>query len=197
MKDSSELEQSKIQINTMKNLLLIFSVLLSTSLSASIAVSVTYGSYVGMNTMSFWNIDTVTVGYWESGSDIFTPLHSTDVTDGPFGTRLALGFYQDNDFDGDFFETPWLLVQRGVQTGYIQSLDWAPIALATAPSPPSQSTIVHSGTDTSSLLLKGGGLWVFGTNSLGGLDVGFIPEPSTYALIFGGLALAFVALRRK
>jgi hypothetical protein len=174
-------------------------VLLSTSLSASIAVSVTYGSYVGMGTMSFGNIDTVTVGYGEFGSDIFTPLHSTDVTDGPFGTRLALGFYQDNDFAFSFYfaETPVLQVQRGWQMGYIQSLEWGPIALATAPSPPSQSTIVHSGTDTSSLLLWGGGLWVFGTNSLGGLDVGFIPEPSTYALIFGGLALAFVALRRK
>ena len=146
--------------------------------------------------MTFGNIDTVTLGYY-SWDEYFIPLHSTDVTDGPAGTRIALGFYEDNDFafSSHSWDTPVLQLRRGQDTAYMQSSQWGPITLATSSSSPSQSNIVHFGTDTSNLIIYGA-VWVE-YNGLGGLDAFFIPEPSTYAIIFGGLAFGLVLLKRK
>ena len=187
----------------MKYLLLIFLLVLSGVTYASNSVSISYGSVANFGTVSFgssggYRVETVSLGFFEGGTDSFTSLDTTFVTEGPLGVPLAIGLYDSNDFS--YFGESLLLQlisKSGDMIGYVSSSSWPTITSSEASASPVHINMTLSVTDHSLLSFYGHAILSPAPNGLGGLDVVFLPEPSSYALIIGGLSLGILFLKRK
>ena len=162
--------------------------------AAAQQISITYGSFAGLNAMTFTNADSIAIGFLDG--DTFTSFDSATAVPGPLGVPgYANATWTSNSFTNDG-ESAIIQVTAGTDIGYVSSSTWTALASSASPAPPTGNTFTLIGSDASILSLTNMVVDP-GTTALGGLGLSVVPEPSTYALLAGFAAFIFVAIRRR
>lgn len=196
----------------------VLSLLAAISVSSSVLVAgvadIGYGSAAAAGGANFLNSTSVSLGYFDA--DTFSAdltgwnALATNSTDG-----VGTGWYYESlaslDTTAAEGSTAYLLFTTGSLNGFVTSASWDTFSGATPPATPPvlDYTIGASATAASLTTLAGTGATVTvtdgqGTDFAGGYNgdgVSFtlsaVPEPSSYALLGGLLALTCVMLRRR
>ena len=95
----------------------------------------------------------------------------------------------------------WILISDAALIGLVRANDWAVISGTEAPSTPTNLAYTFDSSDSSATVSTLGNVTI--TNNAGqggssGISMAIaVPEPGTFALIFGFMALTWVAIRRR
>jgi hypothetical protein len=156
--------------------------------------------------------DSVTVGYF--AGDVFsadlTGWNALDTnTSGALG-----GFFSNTTANTDTTAatglTAYLLIADDAYTGFVNLDSWASFSGTVAPALPAQLVFDIGASETSAsinafagvngsaiIVTVGQGTDFAGGFSGSGVSVQVVPEPSTYAVLSGLLALGYVMVRRR
>lgn len=160
-----------------------------------------FGSAVGFGGALFHSSNTIALGFFDSG--VFTSI-SGDIAVGndPFGNHgYANHSFSSNPVPASAIgQEMYIKLSQDYGDAYITDSGWATISATTPPAtPPLNAALIgHGNAGQISVALSGlDVVTVSGGIGGTGLSIGSIPEPSTYALILGAVALGFAFRRRK
>ena len=194
----------------MKKILLIAGIISASStltLSAQNIADIDYGSTPALGGALFYGTDaaqadSISVGYFSTGAaNIALTNWVTLATDSTFeaaGFNTASG--TDLDVTAGVNKDAWVLISDAGGNGLARLDSWVSISGGVSPSPKSSLDYTFGSTATVATIT---GINVTIADSAGqgaqgvSISVGVVPEPSTYALLVGALALGFVAIRRR
>ena len=189
---------------------------LSVSSSALVAgvANIAYGSAVEAGGANFLGSTSISVGYFTG--DVFSAdLTGWNALDSNSTDLVGTGFYSGSASSVDTTAgsglQAYILFTDGSLNGFVTSNSWANLSGTDSPAPPASLSYLIGSSDSDATLttFAGTGATVTVTNGqgsdfLGGysgtgvsIALSAVPEPSSYALIGGLLALGCVMLRRR
>ena len=160
----------------------------------------TFGSSIGFGGALFDNTNYITLGFFDS--NVFTAL-SDEVFVGidPFGNY---GF-ANNSFSANpvlasaIGETMYIKLSYGYGNAFVTDSSWSAISASTPPAtPPLNAALIGHNNASQLSFHSSGSSMLVSSGGIGGTGITLsIPEPSTYALILGLVALGFTYRVRK
>lgn len=193
-----------------KNLLLlaVMSALLPFAAVAQSIANIDYGSAPALGGGLFVGTDgnsaeSITLGYFSGSANADLTGWTALGTDTSFDTTG--GFNQaalsGADVTSAVGKEAWILITDASLTGLVRANDWANISGAAAPSTPTTLTYTFDSGDSAATVTTLGSITITdnaGQGGSSGISMTIaVPEPGTYALIIGALALVWVAIRRR
>lgn len=195
---------------TKKHLLLLagFIALLPASVIAQSRANITYGSAAAAGGGLFQgtdgnSADSITIGYFSGTANagltgwVALGAANTNFTTTTGFNNASLGSVNVTSAVG---KEAWILITDAALVGLVRANDWASITGFVSPTPPEPLTYVFDAADSISTVTTLGNVVVTnnGGHSGSGISMAIaVPEPSTYALLFGFMALTWVAIRRR
>lgn len=180
-------------------------VALSTTAFSQVA-NINYGSVAALGGALFQgsdgsSADSISIGYFTGSANAALTGWVSIQQDTSFNTSTGFNTGAGTNFDvsSAIGLDAWILVADGSESGLIRGNDWATISGATAPTPTPTLAYQFGDSYSSSNVTILGDIAV--TNNAGqggtGISVSVVPEPSTYAMLAGALALGYVMVRRR
>lgn len=182
--------------------------LLPVAVSAQTQANIDYGSDPALGGGQFQgtdgnSADSITLGYFSgtANADLtgWTTLAPADTSFGN-STGFNATSISSADVTSAVGKEAWILITDAALIGLVRANDWASITGVAAPGTPATLTYVFDAADTTSTVTTLGNVTVTDNGGLGGSGISMaiaVPEPSTYALLIGCLALGWVAIRRR
>jgi len=186
----------------MRKIIFLLSITAITPLSSQVQnADFSFGSAVGIGGALFDTSNTIALGFFDS--DVFTSI-SGDIAVGndPFGNYgyANYSFSASPVLTSAIGKTMYIKLSQDVGPSYITDSSWSIVSSAYPPTPAplNNYTIGHGNAGNISVSLFGADVSV-ASGGIGGtgLNIGWVPEPSSYALIAGFATFFVVALRRK
>ena len=146
--------------------------------------------------------DSITLGYFDATANAALTGWNALVVDSDFNTTTGFNIGAVTNFDvaAASGKAAWILVTDGVLNGLVRANDWVNISGSIPPAPTTQLVYQLDTNDSTSTVTTLGNVIVTDSAGQGGTGILVavaVPEPGTYALILGALALTWVALRRR
>lgn len=182
--------------------------LLLSNLVAQDFANISYGSNPTPGSALFLGIDaaaadSISIGYFSGTANALGTGYTTLDTSTSFNSNVT-GFNgpttSNTDVTSSSGKDAWIQVVDGSLFGFINMSDWASISGAPAGNTPTPLDYTIVGVNNNNLstfgldVTEGGG---FQGSGYSFKLAAVVPEPSTYALLVGALALGFVAIRRR
>jgi hypothetical protein len=183
----------------------------SSLLGQSIA-NINYGSASALGGSLFQgadgnNVDSISIGFFSAAAAADLTGWTSFATDSVFATTTGFNAGAESNVDVTAASglDAWVLIADGSLSGLVRANDWASYSGVASPGTPAPLSFQFDSADTAAgvSFLAGAGTTVTITNGggQGGSGLGFqltaVPEPSSYALLGGLLALGCVMLRRR
>ena len=195
---------------TKKHLLLLagFIALLPASVIAQSRANITYGSAAAAGGGLFQgtdgnSADSITIGYFSGTANagltgwVALGAANTNFTTTTGFNNASLGSVNVTSAVG---KEAWILITDAALVGLVRANDWASITGVAAPGAPEPLTYVFDAADSISTVTTLGNVVVTNNGGLNGSGISMaiaVPEPGTVALLFGFVALTWVAIRRR
>ena len=147
--------------------------------------------------------DSITLGYFSGTANAaltgWTALGAPDTT---FNVSSGLNgaAFEGLDVTSAVGKEAWILVTDAALTGLVRANSWVNISGGTSPSPPATLVYTFGSSDSTATVTTLGNVVITDNGGFNGTGIAIalaVPEPGTYALIIGALALAWVAIRRR
>ena len=195
---------------TKKHLLLLagFIALLPASVIAQSRADIVYGSESAAGGGLFQgtdgnSADSITIGYFSGTANagltgwVALGAANTNFTTTTGFNPASLGSVNVTSAVG---KEAWILITDAALVGLVRADDWASITGVAAPGAPEPLTYVFDAADSTSTVTTLGNVVVTNNGGLSGSGISMaiaVPEPGTFALLFGFMALTWVAIRRR